>query len=189
MIIVVIFKVRTVKSMKYGIRSIAEISIFTALLAILSQFVIPMTVPITLQSLGVMLACMILGGKRAMAAICAYIALGAVGVPVFSFFGGGIGVLTGPLGGYIFGFLAVTFTVWLFEHLSLERGASRAIGCVVGLLPCYFLGALQYGFTSSSPLSLSEILKICILPFVIPDILKAFIAFFIFNRIKNYRIF
>ena len=77
------------------------ISMFTVLIAICSWISIPAAVPFTLQTLGVFLAVGILGGKRGTMAVLVYILLGAIGIPVFAGFSGGIGVLTGTTGGFI----------------------------------------------------------------------------------------
>ena len=173
--------------MKSNIKTISEISIFTALLALLSQIVIPLTVPITLQSLAVMLSCMVLGGRRATISVAAYIALGAVGLPVFSLFGGGIGVLAGPLGGYIFGFLGTALVFWLFELLPCRKDTSKLLGCIFGIPVCYVLGTIQYYYVSGKPVSFSSVFAVCVLPFILPDALKAFLAFIIYRRLEKYR--
>ena len=92
------------KSMK--LKNEIEIALFAVLLAVFSWTTIPFAVPFTLQTFGVYVALMLLGGKKGTIAIALYILLGAVGVPVFSGFKGGVGALLGPTGGYIFGFLA-----------------------------------------------------------------------------------
>lgn len=91
------------------------ISMFTVLIAICSWISIPAAVPFTLQTLGVFLAVGILGGKRGTMAVLVYILLGAIGIPVFAGFSGGIGVLTGTTGGYIVGFLASALVMWGME--------------------------------------------------------------------------
>ena len=92
------------------------ISMFTVLIAICSWISIPAAVPFTLQTLGVFLAVGILGGKRGTMAVLVYILLGAIGIPVFAGFSGGIGVLTGTTGGYIVGFLASALVMWGMER-------------------------------------------------------------------------
>ena len=81
----------------------AYIAIFAVLMAICSWISIPMAVPFTLQTFGVFMAVGVLGGKRETFAVLIYILLGAVGVPVFAGFSGGIGVLLNTTGGYIVG--------------------------------------------------------------------------------------
>ena len=100
--------------MKLKMNSITRIAMMTALLAICSWITIPFAVPFTMQTFAVFLALIICGGVEGSIAIAVYIALGAVGIPVFSGFSGGVSALIGPTGGYIFGFL-------LFEHLYRNK--------------------------------------------------------------------
>lgn len=90
----------------------AYISMFTVIIAICSWISIPMTVPFTLQTFGVFAAVGILGGRRGTISVLLYILLGAIGVPVFAGFSGGLGVLTGNTGGYIVGFLFSALVMW-----------------------------------------------------------------------------
>lgn len=91
------------------------IAVFAVLIAICSWISIPMTVPFTLQTFAVFLAVGVLGGKRGSLAVLIYILLGAVGIPVFAGFSGGIGQLLGNTGGYIIGFLFSALLMWLIE--------------------------------------------------------------------------
>lgn len=92
----------TVKS-RMSTRDIVLIGMFAALLAAFSQISLPMPtgVPITIQAFGVALVGVVLGWKRALFSTIVYILLGAVGLPVFANFQGGLRVITGLTGGYI----------------------------------------------------------------------------------------
>ena len=95
-------------------------ALFAALTAIFSQIMIPLPftpVPINLALLAVWLCGIVLGAKRGAISILVYILLGAIGVPVFHGFMGGIGVLAGPTGGYIVGYLpAVVIFGFLYNR-------------------------------------------------------------------------
>ena len=93
-------------------RDVAYIGMFAALMAICSWISIPTTVPFTLQTMGVFTAVGLLGGKRGTTAVLVYILMGAIGLPVFSGFTGGMGILFGSTGGYIIGFLASALFMW-----------------------------------------------------------------------------
>ena len=80
-------------------RDVAYIGMFAALMAICSWISIPTTVPFTLQTMGVFTAVGLLGGKRGTTAVLVYILMGAIGLPVFSGFTGGMGILFGSTGG------------------------------------------------------------------------------------------
>ena len=90
---------------KLTVKDLAQISMMTALTAVCAWLTIPFTVPFTMQTFAVFTTLLLLDGRKGTIAILLYIALGAAGVPVFSGFGAGIGVLAGPTGGYIVGFL------------------------------------------------------------------------------------
>ena len=76
-----------------------------AIIAVCAWITVPGPVPFTMQTFGVFLALRLLGGKRGSISVALYILLGAAGLPVFSGFKAGIGVLIGPTGGYILGFI------------------------------------------------------------------------------------
>ncbi|MFR0734721.1 MAG: biotin transporter BioY [Oscillospiraceae bacterium] len=97
-------------------------------------------VPFTLQTFGVFAALGLLGGKRGTIAIALYLVLGAVGLPVFSGFRGGFGVLLGTTGGYIFGFLLSGLLYWALTALLGNKGWVRLLAMVLGLLLCYAAG-------------------------------------------------
>ncbi|MGI6071133.1 MAG: biotin transporter BioY, partial [Blautia sp.] len=90
-------------------RQLAFAGLFAAILAVLSVIQIPMPsgVPVTLQTFAVALCGCVLGRKWGFTATLLYVLIGTVGLPVFSGMKGGIGVLAGPTGGFLFGFLAL----------------------------------------------------------------------------------
>ena len=101
--------------------------VFAALMAVCSFITIPLgftPIPVNLATLGVFLTGGILGKKYGSISLIVYILLGAVGVPVFAGFKGGLGVLAGPTGGYIIGYLAAAFlTGLLVEIVFTKTGA------------------------------------------------------------------
>lgn len=107
----------TVTATKTKTYDLAYIAIFAVLIAICSWISIPMTVPFTLQTFGVFMAVGVLGGKRGSLAVLVYILLGAIGVPVFAGFSGGLGILLNNTGGYIIGFLFSALVMWAMESL------------------------------------------------------------------------
>ena len=165
-------------------RDMVYIGIFTAIITICSWISIPFTVPFTLQTFAVFLAVLLLGGKRGTIAVLVYILLGTVGIPVFSGFKGGIGVLLGPTGGYIIGFIATALIMWAFEHFrSDNKTVYPVISMLTGLLACYAFGTVWffrvYNNGTDTPASVSVILGWCVVPFIIPDLIKIFLAFLI----------
>ena len=104
------------------IRNMVLSALFAALLAVCAWISLPLgAIHFTLQTFGIFLALLILGGKWGCVSILVYIALGAMGLPVFSGFQGGIGVLLGPTGGCIFGFMLIALLYWLATVLLGQK--------------------------------------------------------------------
>lgn len=112
------------------------------------------------------------GGKRGTIAIALYLVLGAVGLPVFSGFRGGFGVLFGTTGGYIFGFLLSGLLYWVMTALLGNRPWVQLLALVLGTVLCYAAGTgwfmLVY-LQKTGPISLGVVLAKCVIPFLLPD--------------------
>ena len=102
----------TINQTRSNTASLVLCGLFAALTAICSYITIPLgftPVPINLATLAVFLAGGLLGKKYGTASIAVYVMMGAVGIPVFAGFQGGVGVLAGPTGGFIAGYIAAAF--------------------------------------------------------------------------------
>ena len=119
-------------------------ALFTAITAVLSQTAIPtpFDVPLTLQTFAVALCGYVLGVKWGLASTAAYILLGTVGVPVFSGFRGGVQVLFGATGGFIFGFLFLTGLCGV--GVLIKNKYLKILPGFAGLAVCHLLGTVQY---------------------------------------------
>lgn len=157
-------------------RSIAQCGLCCALLACSAWVTIPFgPVPFTLQTLAVALVPQVLGRREAVFTVAAYLVLGAIGLPVFSGFQGGIGVLAGPTGGFLWGFLVGMVPAATIMGISrMPRAAAAGLGCAVLLLISYALGTLQIMFVGG--MELPAALAVAVLPFVVPDIVKLIAA-------------
>ena len=100
---------------------LAYMAIGAVLIAVCSWISIPASVPFTLQTFAVFFVLSILGGKRGTVSVLLYILLGAIGIPVFAGFSGGIGVIMGSTGGYIVGFILMGLVYWGFDKKKGER--------------------------------------------------------------------
>ena len=165
-----------------------KIALFAVLLAICGWISLPIPpIPFTLQTFGVFSALLFLGGRRGGYAVAVYLLLGAVGLPVFSGFRGGLGILLEATGGYLLGFLLCTLVYWLVTARSGSSGASALVGCLLGLLACYAFGTLWYLLLySGGSAALLPVLATCVLPFLVPDLIKLGLAFLLFRRLKRY---
>ena len=170
------------------IRDTAYIGVFAAIIAVCSWISIPASVPFTLQTMGVFLAVGLLGGRRGVLAVLTYILLGAVGLPVFAGFSGGAGVLLGTTGGYILGFLFSALLLWGMEKALGRSKTALAISRAAGLLVCYAFGTawfmMVYARTSGA-IGLTTVLGWCVIPFVIPDLIKIAVALLLTNRLRK----
>ena len=164
------------------------IGIFAVLIAVCSWISIPAAVPFTLQTFGVFMAVEVLGGKRGTMAVLVYILMGAVGIPVFAGFQGGIGVIFNTTGGYIVGFLCSALIVWAAESLFGKKPLVRLLSMAAGLIACYALGTIWfmvvYGRTTGA-VGLMTVLGWCVIPFIIPDLVKIGLAYFISRKIRG----
>lgn len=163
-------------------RNLTRCALFAAGIALCAWVGIPLGHTVfTMQTFGVLLALGVLGGKRGAAAIACYLLLGAMGLPVFSGFRGGIGAILGPTGGYLFGFLLTALLYRLLERL----GTLPAM--IAGLLGCYACGTLWYMVYTDGGLAL--VLSQTVLPYLIPDALKLSLALKISKRLKKSTVF
>ena len=173
---------------KFKTLDLTFIGLSAALISICSWINIPFgVVPVTLQTLAICLVCGLFGFKRGLAATVIYIAIGALGVPVFSGFKGGAGVLLGATGGYILGFVFTAVIVGITSDRS-ERLFALIISMVIGVAVCYAFGTAWFVFVYSktAEMSLSKALALCVTPFIIPDIIKIITASLLTARLKKY---
>ena len=164
------------------------ISILVVLITVCSWISIPLTVPVTLQTFGVFTAVGLLGGKRGTLAVLVYILMGAIGIPVFSGFTGGIGILAGTTGGYIVGFLFSALLMWGMEKLFGKDTKVLAGSMILGLAVCYAVGTLWFMAVyaaSSGAVGIFTVLGWCVFPFIIPDIAKIVLALILTKRLSG----
>ena len=171
-------------------RDMALCALFAALLAVCAWLVIPIgDVPFTLQTFGVFAALGLLGGKRGTIAIAVYLLLGAVGIPVFAGFKGGIGTLFGTTGGYLVSYLFMGLIVMLAEKLFGDRTIVFLIAGVIALAVCYAFGTAWFVVAyarTAGPISWAAALGKCVLPFVLPDLAKLALAALLRDRVLRY---
>lgn len=170
------------------IRNMARCALLTALLCICAWIGFPMgDVSITMQTFALFLTLGLLGGKSGSLVSLLYLLLGSVGLPVFSGFRGGLGTLLGATGGYILGFLAAALVYWLITALLGTRLPIRAGASLLGLLVCYGFGTLWYAliWTKAGGLSLGLILGKCVLPYLLPDLIKLGLALAATEKLKR----
>lgn len=156
---------------------------FAAVIAVLAQIAIPLPsgVPITLQTFAVALTGAVLGAKYGTAATAVYILLGAVGVPVFTGFMGGLGVIVGKTGGFIWGFLPLTFFTGL--GIGFSRKMMGWLMALVGLAACHMLGTLQFSILTGMDFMGAALLVS--VPYLVKDICSVILACILGVKIRG----
>ena len=174
---------------KVSVYNLVMVALFAALIAVCAWITVPGAVPFTLQTMGVFLAVGLLGGKRGTAAVLVYILLGAVGMPVFSGFSGGVGRLLGTTGGYIIGFLVAALAMWAMEAIFGRAGWVLPLSMLLGLVLCYAFGTawfLVLYTQTKGAISVASVLSMCVVPFIIPDLLKIALALVLTGRLGRF---
>ena len=173
---------------KLSVRDMAYIALFAVMMAVCSWISIPYVVPFTLQTFAVFLAVGVLGGRRGTMAVLVYLLMGAVGLPVFTGFSGGIGHLLGSTGGYIVGFVFTALVMWGMERIPGSRTVVLAVSMVLGLLVCYAFGTawflLVYARTTG-PVGVWTAVGWCVAPYLVPDLMKLALALVLRRRLRG----
>jgi biotin transport system substrate-specific component len=147
-----------------------------ALTAVAAQLAIPLQpVPITMQTLAVLLVGSTLGASRGALSMVLYAALGLVGVPVYSDGTSGAAVLFGSTGGYIVGFIfAAALTGWLAQRNWDKKFLGAALSFLAGTVVTFVFGLAWLAVVTQA--SLEQVLAWGLYPFIIGGIIKAGIA-------------
>ncbi|NLY87292.1 MAG: biotin transporter BioY [Clostridiales bacterium] len=168
---------------------------FAIIIAITGMISIPSVVPFTMQTAGIFLALLLLGGFRGTISVLIYILLGVLGLPVFSGFSSGIGILAGPTGGYIVGFIlmGIVYKLIIPEIQNKQKNKQllrkQIIALLLGLIVCYTFGTLWFVKAYMGAFSIKSVisaLSICVVPFIIPDLLKMWFAFVLSSRLNKF---
>jgi biotin transport system substrate-specific component len=173
-----------------NVKSMTIAALFAALLTVSSYFSIPLgPVPIALQVFVVFLIGLVLGERLGNISILLWIVLGAVGLPVFAGGAAGAGVLIGPTGGYVFGYLLCTYVIGrLTRQEQPSYGRTLAI-LLLGLTLIYTVGYL--GFMASftyflhKPMNWDKAFYLAVAPFVPFDVLKAALAAYVGIKVRK----
>ena len=178
------------KMMSSRIRMLSRTALLCALLCVLSVITLPVgAVPVTLGTLGVFLCGLLLPPKSACAAVLGYLLLGAVGLPVFSSMQGGIGILAGITGGYLWGYLPTAailsvLRVFLSRRMKNHRILPALCAAIPALLLCYLCGTVQFLCLTDS--TIPAALAVCVLPFLPFDLLKLACAVTLSARFRRH---
>ena len=177
---------------------IAVIAVSAALITICSWISVQVgPVPVTLQTMAVLAVLLTAGGRRGTIAITVYLALGAVGVPVFAGFKGGPAAFAGPTGGFLAGFIAAALVYWLLEQPVFARlMTTQKKRIIIGFLASLIFEIVMYTVgviwfmtvyaAQTGPVGLVTVLGWCVIPFIIPDLIKIAAAVMISSRAARF---
>lgn len=168
-------------------RSIAFVGLTIAIMAVSAWVTIPLgPIPITLQMFAFAFAILALTPSQCIAAVAGYLAIGALGVPVFSGMRGGIGVLAGPTGGYLWGYLlgaaaALIVLGALRKRLFPEGKSTGAKGLAVDVGACLVFVAVAYVCGWAQFMVVAGVGPVAsfvstVAPFVVIDVVKVIAA-------------
>lgn len=169
--------VTSIPDHKHHTRQLVIISLMTAIICIIAPFSVPIPmspVPLSLTNFMIFITVYVLGIRYAAFCVILYLILGAVGLPVFSSFSGGLGKLAGPTGGYLIGFIFLALIQGLFVRLFSGNTYAAIMGMILGMTVCYIFGTawlawqLEQSFTAS--------LAIGVLPYLPGDAAKIIAA-------------
>lgn len=169
---------------KTNISNLIFSALFTAVIAVISQICIltPLGIPITLQTFAISLCGYLLGAKWAVASVLTYIGVGALGLPVFSGFHGGIHHFLCPSGGFVIGFIFLSLFCGIFK--KTKNHILQILSGIFGLLICHLIGVIQFAILTETGFWPAFIASS--LPFLIKDILSVAIAYFAALNLNKY---
>lgn len=166
-----------VDNQKIKTKQMVLIALMTAVTCVLGPLSIPLPfspVPISLTNFAIFLAIFVLGMKNGTISFIIYLLLGAVGVPVFASFRGGLQVLAGPTGGYLIGFIFLALIMgFALDHFD-RKLVPTIIGMIIGMAVCYAFGTVWLAKLLS--LSFKEGLMMGVIPYLAGDVAKIIIA-------------
>ena len=162
-------------------QSITFIALMSAILCIVGPFVIPIgMVPMSLTNLVIYLTIILLDKKRATISVAVYLLIGFVGIPVFAGFTGGAGKILGPTGGYLIGYLVLS---WIAGSVLEKKEKLKVVALVLGTISLYFIGTAW--LMIQSKMNFVSAISVGVLPFVVFDILKIVVSVGIGKSIKK----
>jgi len=170
---------------KTSIKGLVYAALFGALTATGAFIVIPLPpVPITAQTFFLNVSAVLLGGQLGALSQFIYVMLGVVGMPVFAGGTAGLGVIFGPTGGYLLGFIIAAFVIGMINRMKKSAGIFWNIfSMLIGMMIIYLLGSLQLSLVAK--MSFQKALTIGVLPFIPGDIIKILLAAIISSRLKG----
>lgn len=164
---------------------LTSIAMAAALISVCAWLTVPGVIPFTMQTFAVFFVLLFLGGKAGTIAVLLYLAIGAMGFPVFSNFSGGLGILLGPTGGYLIGFLFSALCYWATERWTGAHRRFLFLVLPLMMVLCYACGTVWYCVYFAGERSVMQAILACVVPFLLPDGCKITLAWFLSAVIRR----
>jgi len=162
-----------------GAKRLVRCAVFVLFISVCSAFALPFgAVPLSFGLLALVAVSVAGEVKTVVFAVLGSLLFGAVGLPVFAGFKGGLGIILGPTGGFLLSYIAVAVVIGFFAL----RGKA-VLGIFLGLLVCYLKGSLWFMIVMK--VSFTQAVSVAVLSFVVPDIIKCILGYYIGERIKK----
>ncbi len=164
------------KKSSFSTRDLALMAVMTVALVVCSYITIPLVVPMTLQTLAVFTTLLLLGGKKGVFSILAYLLLGIAGLPVFTGFQGGFSAILGPTGGYLIGFVIIALIYMIFEIIFKNNHKINLIVLSASIIILNIIGGVWmflFGYMAEDAL---DVVLTAILPCIALDVVKLIFA-------------
>ena len=159
-------------------------ALMAALMCVLCPISLPIgPIPISLSILVIIITTMVLGTWRALVSYTVYLLLGAVGMPVFSGFQGGLAKLAGPTGGYLVGFFLIILIGGMVMELTKGNLLLTMLAMAVGVAADYVLGTAWFMLQTES--TLAHALEVCVYPFIPVDLAKILVGVLFGRLVKT----
>ena len=168
---------------------ICVIALSAAFITVCAWISIPAAVPFTLQTFAVFTVAGLFGMKRSSLSMLVYILLATIGIPVLAGMKGGFDKIIGATGGYILGFLLIAVIVGFASDRYGRKPLPLACAMLLGLLVCYAFGTAWFMAVyarNSGAVGLGTVLGWCVLPFIIPDLIKIAFALLLSDRVGKF---
>lgn len=169
---------------KFTVYQMTTCAIFVALMCIFGPLSIPIgPIPVSFTVLTIFLAIMLIGTRLSLLSYGIYLIMGAIGLPVFSGFQGGIGKLLGPTGGYLIGFIPMIVVSGLIVYRFSQKVIPSALSMILGVVIAYVFGTAW--FVISLQTDIMYALTVCVFPFIPFDLAKIAIAIILGKVIRS----
>lgn len=171
---------------KFAVRDLVLIALFAALTSIMAFISIPMPAglpPITGQTFAVMLAGLLLGANKGAMSQIIYLLLGVAGVPVFANSTAGLGVLVGPTGGFIWGFVIGAYVIGKLTEKNVSPSIRTLLfsALIGGVVVIYIPGILQLARFYNMSVTKATI---AMLPYIPGDLVKVFASAALAQKVR-----